>query len=63
MDYFRKHGVEDESGLVGNHSGRSTTWPLDAVTLPGVVPLPLDIFLDCAQGMVPHDVVYELGKQ
>ena len=29
----------------------------------GVALLPLDIFLDCAHGMVPHDVVYELGKQ
>lgn len=29
----------------------------------GVALLPLDIFLDCAHGMVPHDVVYKLGKQ
>ena len=60
---FRKHDVEDEPELMGYHSGRSTAGPLDAVTLPGAVMLPLDIFLDCAQGMVPHDVVYELGKQ
>ena len=33
------------------------------VTLPRVVVLALDILLDCAQGMVPHDVVYEFGKQ
>jgi hypothetical protein len=34
-----------------------------APALPGAILLPLDIFLNCAQGMVPHDVVYELGKQ
>jgi hypothetical protein len=60
---IRKHGVEDAPELVGNQSVRSTTWPLDPVSLPSVVVLPLNIFLDCAQGMVPHDVVHELRKQ